>query len=169
MKERTRQVLPIRMIILAPPCQKSMKSVVRLLLQPAIWVCVVLCAAPLSSNLNFHEDSNSERIELEQETAPKYATSPGHTVFGEYVGAHWCPPCMDSASPSLTNLKSSNPGDFTYVSFFESSSSGWPNDSPVNRMDHITASGFRKERARLAPDAPLRGAALGGAPRRTPF
>ena len=129
------------MIILAPPCQKSMKSVVRLLLQPAIWVCVVLCAAPLSSNLNFHEDSNSERIELEQETAPKYATSPGHTVFGEYVGAHWCPPCMDSSSPSLANLKSSNPEEFTFVSFFEEPQpASWPNDSPIDRRAHVEMS-----------------------------
>jgi hypothetical protein len=79
----------------------------------------------------------SPRIELEQEVLPWYATSPGHAVFGEYVGAHWCPPCMNSASPSLDNLKTSNPEDFTFVSFFESSSGGWPSDSPINRQTHI--------------------------------
>ena len=68
-----------------------------------------------------------------------YASSPGHSVFGEYGGAHWCPPCMDSASPSLSNLKASNPDEFTFVSFFESSSGGWPNDAPISRMNHIMA------------------------------
>jgi len=44
---------------------------------------------------------------------------------------------MSSASPSLDNLKTSNPEDFTFVSFFESSSGGWPSDGPVNRQTHI--------------------------------
>ena len=46
---------------------------------------------------------------------------------------------MSSASPSLDNLKTSNPEDFTYVSFYESSSGGWPNDSPINRRSHVMA------------------------------
>ena len=50
-----------------------------------------------------------ERDQLNQKEVTLYATSPGHPVFGEYVGAHWCGPCMSSASPSLTNLKTSNP------------------------------------------------------------
>ncbi len=72
-----------------------------------------------------------EREQLKQKEVPLYATSPGHPVFGEYVGAHWCGPCMSSASPSLTNLKTSNPEDFTFVSIFESDSGGWPSDSPM--------------------------------------
>ena len=71
---------------------------------------------------------------------PRFAVSPGHTVFGEYVGAHWCGPCMGSASPSLVNLKNSNTEDFTYISFFEGASTGWPSDGPVNRQNHIMAS-----------------------------
>ena len=86
------------------------------------------------------DDSMSEREQLGQKEISLYATSPGHPVFGEYVGAHWCGPCMSSASPSLDNLKSSNPEDFTFVSFFESSSGGWPSDSPVNRRDHVMTS-----------------------------
>ena len=39
-----------------------------------------------------------ESNELEKEELPLFASSPGHTVFGEYVGAHWCGPCMSSAS-----------------------------------------------------------------------
>ena len=78
--------------------------------------------------------------ELTEPVPMMEATSPGHTVFGEYVGAHWCGPCMSSASPSLDNLKTSNPEDFTYISFFESASGGWPSDGPINRMSHVTAS-----------------------------
>ncbi len=88
------------------------------------------------------ESTNSKFNELEKEAAPLFATSPGHTVFGEYVGAHWCGPCMSSASPSLNNLKTSNPEDFTYVSFFEGSSTGWPSDSigsSGSRRNHVMA------------------------------
>lgn len=125
------------MIIRDRPSQIPMRPVVRPLLNPAFWVCLALFAAPLSSVFDFPEEPAQDREELEQKIAPMYASSPGHSVFGEYVGAHWCPPCMDSASPSLANLKASNPEEFTFVSFFESSSGGWPNDSPISRMDHI--------------------------------
>ena len=46
---------------------------------------------------------------------------------------------MSSASPSLDNLKNSNPEDFTFVSFFQSSSGGYPDDSPINRRNHVSA------------------------------
>ena len=95
----------------------------------------------LSSFVSFCvvEEAIQERQELEQIEAKMFATSPGHPVFGEYVGAHWCGPCMSSASPSLDNLKSSNPEDFTFVSFFQSSSGGYPDDSPINRRSHVSA------------------------------
>ena len=125
------------MIILVVPSQKPMTSVLRLLSHPSVWISVFLISNPSLSVFESQEDSLSERIELEQEILIWYANSPGHSVFGEYVGAHWCPPCMSSASPSLDNLKTSNPEDFTYVSFFESSSGGWPSDSPINRQSHI--------------------------------
>ena len=85
------------------------------------------------------EEQSAEREELHAKDMPRFATSPGHSVFGEYVGAHWCGPCMGSASPSLVNLKNSNSEDFTYVSFFEGASTGWPSDGPVNRQNHIMA------------------------------
>ena len=85
------------------------------------------------------EQETTNKQELEAKEMPRFAVSPGHTVFGEYVGAHWCGPCMGSASPSLVNLKNSNTDDFTYVSFFEGASSGWPSDGPVNRQNHIMA------------------------------
>lgn len=85
------------------------------------------------------EEQTTEREQLAVKEMPRFATSPGHSVFGEYVGAHWCTPCMDSAAPSLVNLKSSNGEDFTFVSFFESSSGGWPSDGPIYRTDHVMA------------------------------
>ena len=84
------------------------------MLQPSIWVCLAIILTPISGMLPVPCEIESERKELKQEVVRLYASSPGHTVFGEYVGGHWCPPCMDSASPSLTNLKSSNPDEFTY-------------------------------------------------------
>tara|TARA_B100000965_G_scaffold129736_3_gene108019 strand:+ start:5416 stop:8577 length:3162 start_codon:yes stop_codon:yes gene_type:complete len=85
------------------------------------------------------EQETAEKQELQAKEMPRFAVSPGHTVFGEYVGAHWCGPCMGSASPSLVNLKNSNTEDFTYISFFEGASTGWPSDGPVNRQNHIMA------------------------------
>ena len=88
------------------------------------------------------EKIDTQINELEMESAPLFASSPGHSVFGEYVGAHWCGPCMSSASPSLNNLKTSNPDDFTYVSFFQGSGTGWPDDaigSSGTRRDHVMA------------------------------
>ena len=65
----------------------------------------------LSSFVSFCvvEEAVQERQELEQIEAKMFATSPGHPVFGEYVGADWCGLCMSSASPSLDYLKSSIP------------------------------------------------------------
>ncbi len=115
--------------------QKLMHPICRLAFNPSLWIAIMLISMPFSNFSGF--DDNKERIELSQIDMPMYATSPGHTVFGEYVGAHWCGPCMSSASPSLSNLKSTNPEEFTFVSFFESNQ-GWPNDLPIDRIDHVT-------------------------------
>lgn len=87
------------------------------------------------TGIYYVEETPQEPKELSQTHMPLYAVSPGHPVFGEYVGQHWCGPCMNSASPSLSNLKSSNPEDFTFVSFFNS-----PDDSPIDRINHVAAS-----------------------------
>ncbi|MGB2017136.1 MAG: hypothetical protein ACPHX2_01090 [Candidatus Poseidoniaceae archaeon] len=85
--------------------------------------------------------------ELEDAPAVMSATSPGHPVFAEYVGAYWCGPCQTS-STSLHNLYGTNGGggttseDFTYLSFWESASTGWPNEAPINRRAHINPSGY---------------------------
>ena len=83
--------------------------------------------------------------ELKEEPTQYQATSPGHSVFMEYVGAHWCGPCK-SASNAMHNLYTTNGGggsqaeDFTYVSFYDSATSGWPSDGPINRRAHINPS-----------------------------
>ena len=85
--------------------------------------------------------------ELEDSPDVMSATSPGHPVFAEYVGAYWCGPCQTS-STSLHNLYGTNGGggttseDFTYLSFWESASTGWPNEAPINRRAHINPSGY---------------------------
>ncbi|MGB0726644.1 MAG: hypothetical protein ACPGQO_07710, partial [Candidatus Poseidoniaceae archaeon] len=74
-------------------------------------------------------------------------TSPGHPVFAEYVGAYWCGPCQTS-STNLHNLYGTNGGggttseDFTYISFWESPTTGWPSEAPINRRSHINPSGY---------------------------
>ena len=85
---------------------------------------------------------NEETIELEEEKVLMEATSPGHPVFAEYMGAYWCGPCV-TASNNLDALYGTNGGggstseDFTFISFWESSSTGWPSDGPINRRSHI--------------------------------
>ena len=86
-------------------------------------------------------DSPTEPISLSEEVNQNYAVSPGHAVFAEYMGAYWCPPCTTTSS-NLANLIDTNGGrggDFTYISFWESQSTGWPSDAPINRDEHITA------------------------------
>ena len=87
-----------------------------------------------------------ENVSLSDEVTESYAVSPGHGVFAEYMGAHWCGPCI-TASNNLDNLVNSNGGtggDFTFISFWESGSTGWPNYSPVNRRNHIqSAPGYQ--------------------------
>ena len=87
------------------------------------------------------ENENSTP-ELKEEPTQYQASSPGHPVFAEYMGAHWCPPCK-TISTNLHNLYGTNGGggsqseDFTYISFWESGSTGWPSDAPINRRSHI--------------------------------
>ena len=88
--------------------------------------------------------ADNEKVvsELEKEPTEFQATSPGHPVFAEYMGAHWCGPCI-TATNNLKNLYNTNGGggtqssDFTFVSFWESQTTGWPSDSPINRRSHI--------------------------------
>ena len=91
------------------------------------------------------DSSNSPTSHLADESNVSKAQSPGHTVFTEYVGAHWCGPCH-GASNALHDLYVTNGGggsqseDYTYISFYESASSGWPSDGPINRRAHISPS-----------------------------
>ena len=87
-------------------------------------------------------ENENTATELADEPVEMDATSPGHPVFAEYMGAHWCGPCI-GATNNLKSLYNTNGGggsqssDFTFVSFWESQTSGWPADSPINRRSHI--------------------------------
>ena len=91
------------------------------------------------------ENSDIQTSHLTEKPTVSEAQSPGHTVFTEYVGAHWCGPCH-GASNALHDLYVTNGGggtqseDYTYISFYQSASSGWPSDSPINRRAHINPS-----------------------------
>ncbi|RAH14159.1 MAG: hypothetical protein CMB20_003845 [Methanobacteriota archaeon] len=87
-------------------------------------------------------ENDSIEVVLEDEPVKKEATSPGHPVLAEYMGAHWCGPCI-SATNNLKNLYNTNGDDFTFVSIWESPTTGNPSDSPINRKSHIqSASGY---------------------------
>ena len=103
---------------------------------------VVLFVGSLLSGAAIELNKDSLPTELNDEPVVMEATSPGHPVFAEYMGAHWCGPCHQ-ASANLYNLYGTNGGggtqseDFTYISFWESPSTGNPNLSPINRRAHI--------------------------------
>ena len=67
-------------------------------------------------------EQDIEPISLDDEPVIMEATSPGHPVLAEYVGAHWCGPCH-SMSANLHSVYGTNGGggsqseDFTYISF----------------------------------------------------
>ena len=81
-------------------------------------------------------ENDSIEVVLKDEPVKKEATSPGHPVFAEYMGAYWCGPCI-TASSNLHNLYGTNGDDFTYISFWESPATGNPNDSPISRRSHM--------------------------------
>ena len=87
-------------------------------------------------------DNEKVESELKEEPTEFQATSPGHAVFAEYMGAYWCGPCK-TTSTNLHNLYGTNGGggtqseDFTYISFWESPTTGNPSDGPINRRSHM--------------------------------
>ena len=87
-------------------------------------------------------DNEKVEPELKEEPTEFQATSPGHAVFAEYMGAYWCGPCK-TTSTNLHNLYGTNGGggtqseDFTYISFWESPTTGNPSDGPINRRSHM--------------------------------
>ena len=90
------------------------------------------------------ENENSTP-ELKEEPLQFQANSPGHSVFMEYVGAHWCGPCKTASNlcttcTTPTEAEEAQSEDFTYISFWESASTGWPSDGPINRRAHINPS-----------------------------
>ncbi len=103
----------------------------------ALFLTTIMILMSLSGLVDNQENQN-ESPEALTLVEPQYATSPGHSVFAEYMGAYWCGPCI-TASSNLHSLSGSNGDEFTYVSFWESSSSGWPSDNPINRRNHISS------------------------------
>ena len=93
------------------------------------------------------DTSNTTPSYLAEENLVSEAQSPGHPVFAEYVGAHWCGPCH-SMSANLHSVYGTNGGggsqseDFTYISFWESPTTGWGNDAPINRRAHLNAQAY---------------------------
>ena len=94
----------------------------------------IMILVSMNGILDFSEKEN-ESPELLELVEPQFATSPGHSVFAEYVGADWCGPCQNGGSPSMHALKTSFPSEFTYLSYFESGGS-YPPD-PLNRRSHV--------------------------------
>ena len=89
----------------------------------------IMILVSMNGVLDFSETEN-ESPELLELVQPQFATSPGHVVFAEYVGADWCAPCQNGGSPSMTALNNNFPDEFTFLSYFESGGS-YPPD-PLN-------------------------------------
>lgn len=91
-------------------------------------------------------DKDENTAALETVDVTLQATSPGHVVFAEYVGGQNCPPCYGSASPSLSQLKSSNSDEFVFISYIASNygvlrTAQAGEVSPINRISHLDSSG----------------------------
>jgi len=97
----------------------------------------IMILVSMNGVLDFSAKEN-ETPELLDLVEPQFATSPGHVVFAEYVGADWCGPCQNGGSPSMSALSSSFPDEFTFLSYFESGGS-YPPD-PLNRRSHVMSS-----------------------------
>ena len=52
-------------------------------------------------------DNEKVESELKEEPTQFQATSPGHAVFAEYMGAYWCGPCLLYTSPSPRDVEES--------------------------------------------------------------
>ena len=102
----------------------------------AISIVTLMLLSILASFGAVIAENDSIEVVLKDEPVKKEATSPGHPVFAEYMGAYWCGPCI-TASSNLHNLYGTNGDDFTYISFWESPATGNPNDSPISRRSHM--------------------------------
>lgn len=100
----------------------------------ALLIATIMVLMTMNGLVEFSDNEN-ETPELLELAEPQFATSPGHSVFAEYVGADWCGPCMNGGSPSMHALKTNFPSEFTYLSYFESGGS-YPPD-PLNRRSHV--------------------------------
>ncbi len=112
----------------APP----MKMSARLL---ALSITILFIGSTMTAFVEPFQPESEEQI-LEEVHTPSYAaTAPGHSVWAEYYGADWCPPCQNGGSPSMNALKTGFPDDFVYISYFEANGQGVPD--PLNRLSHM--------------------------------
>jgi len=107
----------------------SMRSITPLM------IAALMVLMSLNGLMDFSETTTEPDNELLEIAEPQYATSPGHVVFAEYVGADWCGPCQNGGSPSMSALNNNFPDEFTFLSYFESGGS-YPPD-PLNRRSHV--------------------------------
>ena len=69
----------------------------------AISIVTLMLLSILASFGAVIAENDSIEVVLKDEPVKKEATSPGHPVFAEYMGAHWCGPCI-TATNNLKNL-----------------------------------------------------------------
>ena len=111
---------------------RVMKMSARLL---ALTIAALFIGSTMTAFVGPIELENRENALDDEIVVSRAATSPGHSVFAEYYGADWCPPCQNGGSPSMHALKTNFPDDYVYISYFESNGQGV--SDPLNRLSHV--------------------------------
>ena len=109
-----------------------MKMSARLL---ALTIAALFIGSTMTAFVGPIELENRENSLDEEIVVSRAATSPGHSVFAEYYGADWCPPCQNGGSPSMHALKTNFPDDYVYISYYEANGQGV--SDPLNRLSHM--------------------------------
>jgi len=109
-----------------------MKMSARLL---ALTIAALFIGSTMTAFVGPIELENRENALDDEIVVSRAATSPGHSVFAEYYGADWCPPCQNGGSPSMHALKTNFPDDYVYISYFEANGQGV--SDPLNRLSHV--------------------------------
>ena len=111
---------------------RVMKMSARLL---ALTIAALFIGSTMTAFVGPIELENRENALDDEIVVSRAATSPGHSVFAEYYGADWCPPCQNGGSPSMHALKTNFPDDYVYISYFEANGQGV--SDPLNRLSHV--------------------------------
>ena len=110
----------------------DMKMSARLL---ALTIAALFIGSTMTAFVGPIELENKENTLDDEPVISRAAISPGHSVFAEYYGADWCPPCQNGGSPSMHALKTNFPDDYAYISYFEANGQGV--SDPLNRLSHV--------------------------------